>query len=323
VNRKNLLALALMLVVSLTAFAQTLVKRSESVIRNNAIKIEDPDYPRLAKLAKQEGKVEVEIVIDETGDVINAASISGPPLLQAAAVQAAKDSKFRPTLLSGEPVKVGGVLTFEFVLPRDQDEKAEKSDKPKSSDYKQLLDRVKNGDQTVDYTALRMAFTETDDYSPYAPSSSSLRPIYAAFNDHKFQLAIELADKVLEKDYVCPDAHQVASLSYGALGNEKKAEYHRLIAQKLLDSIRKSGNGKSMDTAMVVITTGEEYFVMREMGLKVTSQGLLHQDKHSFDVLTGVSPTAKEPLEVYFQIDKIFGHMEQLFKKPAPVISGR
>ena len=297
--------------------------REEKFIRGIAIKIEDPGYPPLAKVAKQEGKVVVEIVINEQGDVIAAVAKSGPPLLKGVAEQAAKASKFRPTLLSGEPVKVTGILTFDFRLANSDKETTFKAEKPKMYDYAQLLERVKNLDQTVDFTELRMAFTETGSYDPYGPSSSLLRQMYNAFGDQKFQQAIELAEKALEKDYVCPDAHKVASLSYKSLGNEKKSEYHRVIAEKLFDSIRKSGDGKSMETAMVVITTGEEYFVLREMGLNVTGQALMRKDKHSFDRLTAVSPTAKEPLEFYFQIDKVLGHMEQLFKKPAPVVTSQ
>src|SRR5438128_350610 len=96
---------------SLTVFAQNLIRRSEGVIRATAIKIEDPVYPTMEKI-RQEGKVEVEIVISEEGDVISAVAQSGPPLLRAGAVKAALGSKFRPTLLSGVLVKVTGILTF-------------------------------------------------------------------------------------------------------------------------------------------------------------------------------------------------------------------
>ena len=92
------------------------VARSEGVIRGNAIHLITPPYPPLARTARQQGKVEVEITIDEQGNVISAIAKSGPPLLQAAAVQAARGSKFRPTLLSGVPVKVTGVLTYNFNL---------------------------------------------------------------------------------------------------------------------------------------------------------------------------------------------------------------
>jgi protein TonB len=47
--------------------------------------------------------------------VASARAITGHPLLQQAAVQAAYGARFSPTLLSGQPVKVTGVITYNFV----------------------------------------------------------------------------------------------------------------------------------------------------------------------------------------------------------------
>ncbi|HEX8290393.1 MAG TPA: TonB family protein, partial [Pyrinomonadaceae bacterium] len=63
-----------------------------------------------------QGVVVVQVTVDETGGVTSAKAVSGHPLLQAAAVAAAKQAKFSPTLLSGKPVKVSGMLIYNFVL---------------------------------------------------------------------------------------------------------------------------------------------------------------------------------------------------------------
>jgi protein TonB len=60
--------------------------------------------------------VNVQVTVDETGSVVSARAVSGHPLLHAAAVAAAKQARFAPTLEGGEPVKVSGVLTYNFVL---------------------------------------------------------------------------------------------------------------------------------------------------------------------------------------------------------------
>jgi hypothetical protein len=57
----------------------------------------------------------VQVTIDEQGDIVSATAVSGHPLLRAAAVEAARASKFSPTLLSGQPVKVSGVIVYNFV----------------------------------------------------------------------------------------------------------------------------------------------------------------------------------------------------------------
>jgi periplasmic protein TonB len=61
------------------------------------------------------GVVLVQVLVDEQGSVIEAKAVSGPQHLQAAAVNAARLARFTPTLLLGEPVKVSGTLSYNFV----------------------------------------------------------------------------------------------------------------------------------------------------------------------------------------------------------------
>ena len=85
------------------------------MLNGKAVSLPPPEYPEIAKRAHASGSVTVEITIDETGNVISAHAVSGHPLLQAAAVTAARQASFTPTRLSGEPVKVAGLLVYNFV----------------------------------------------------------------------------------------------------------------------------------------------------------------------------------------------------------------
>jgi protein TonB len=58
----------------------------------------------------------VKIVVDEQGKVVKAESICGHRLLTGAAEDAARAARFTPTLLLGQPVKVSGYITYNFVL---------------------------------------------------------------------------------------------------------------------------------------------------------------------------------------------------------------
>jgi protein TonB len=89
---------------------------SGGVLNGRAISKPQPAYPPIAKAARASGTVTVQIVVDESGRVIQASAVSGHPLLQQAAVAAARQARFSPTLLSGQPVKVSGVITYNFVL---------------------------------------------------------------------------------------------------------------------------------------------------------------------------------------------------------------
>ncbi|MDQ3011508.1 MAG: energy transducer TonB [Acidobacteriota bacterium] len=93
---------------------------SGGVLLGNAIKKPQPGYPPVAKAAKASGPVQVQITISEEGKVIDAQVISGHPLLRDAALDAARQWEFKPTELSGAPVKVQGTLTFNFTLAEDK-----------------------------------------------------------------------------------------------------------------------------------------------------------------------------------------------------------
>lgn len=88
---------------------------SGGVLNGKATSFPKPPYPPAARAVRASGSVSVQVLVDEEGSVISASAVSGHPLLRAAAVQAARSAKFAPTILSGQPVKVSGVLTYNFV----------------------------------------------------------------------------------------------------------------------------------------------------------------------------------------------------------------
>ena len=89
---------------------------SEGVIRGKVLEMPKPIYPILAKQARIQGPVNIQILIDETGKVVSAQAVKGSPMLTPAAVEAARRARFTPTKLGDQPVKVQGVITYNFVL---------------------------------------------------------------------------------------------------------------------------------------------------------------------------------------------------------------
>jgi TonB family protein len=85
------------------------------VLNGKALQLPRPAYHPIARQAHASGIVVVQVTIDEQGNVISARAVSGHPLLLAACVGAARGAKFSPTLLEDEPVKVTGVITYNFV----------------------------------------------------------------------------------------------------------------------------------------------------------------------------------------------------------------
>ena len=88
---------------------------SGGVLNGKATSLPRPAYPAVARAARASGTVTVQVTIDESGKVVSARAVSGHPLLQQSAVQAAYGARFSPTQLSGQPVKVTGVITYNFV----------------------------------------------------------------------------------------------------------------------------------------------------------------------------------------------------------------
>lgn len=93
---------------------------SGGVLNGKAISKPQPAYPPIAKAARASGTVTVQVLVNEEGNVISAKAVSGHPLLQQAAVNAAYQAKFSPTIVSGQKVKVSGVLTYNFVLKEEK-----------------------------------------------------------------------------------------------------------------------------------------------------------------------------------------------------------
>lgn len=88
---------------------------SGGILNTKEANLPKPNYPAAARMVKAGGAVNVAVVIDEHGDVISAEAVSGHALLRAAAVNAALEAQFEPILFEGKPVKVKGIIVYNFV----------------------------------------------------------------------------------------------------------------------------------------------------------------------------------------------------------------
>ncbi len=88
---------------------------SGGVLNGKATSLPKPAYPPAARAVRASGAVNVQITVDEQGNVISATAVSGHPLLRQSAESAAWQAKFSPTILSDKAVKVTGVIVYNFV----------------------------------------------------------------------------------------------------------------------------------------------------------------------------------------------------------------
>jgi periplasmic protein TonB len=87
------------------------------VLSSKAVALPQPPYPMMAKQMRIQGLVSVQILVDEQGKVISAQVVSGNPALSTAARDAALRARFTPTTLNGQPVKIQGVINYNFTMP--------------------------------------------------------------------------------------------------------------------------------------------------------------------------------------------------------------
>ncbi|HYB62673.1 MAG TPA: DUF4919 domain-containing protein [Methylomirabilota bacterium] len=176
---------------------------------------------------------------------------------------------------------------------------------PAGPTYEEMVAKLKQGDLSVDFTDLRMKYAASPQYQP-EEGSEEVNTMYQA---------LDIANSVLEKQYVNIDAHMVASVAYAGLNNGAMAKLHHDIAAGLLRSILGSGNGANVETAYKVISVAEEYALMRAMGWRPQKQSYLHQGARSYDEMEMLDTKDNSTLTVYFDttlsdqlMEKSLGH---------------
>jgi protein TonB len=92
------------------------ILRISRVLNSEALYLPKPNYPPIARQIRLQGTVTVQVMIDEKGNVISAKALSGHQLLTHEAQRAALQARFSPTKIGDQPVKVSGVITYNFVM---------------------------------------------------------------------------------------------------------------------------------------------------------------------------------------------------------------
>ncbi len=80
------------------------------------ISLPKPFYPEIAERNRMFGSVKVEIIFDESGEVIYAKAVSGKMIFYRNAQQAACASKFKPVQYCEKRVKQRGYIFYNFML---------------------------------------------------------------------------------------------------------------------------------------------------------------------------------------------------------------
>jgi len=142
-------------------------------------------------------------------------------------------------------------------------------------------------------------------YVPDAPNGVDLQErLTAAVRAESFAAMAEASAAVLVSDQADIHAHMVRAASLRKMGHVPEADFHRAAAQALLQSIARTGDGRSAQSALVVYRVKEEYELLKVLRARFISQALVSEGSRSFDVLTATTEEGAQ-VRIYFAIDEL------------------
>ena len=183
-----------------------------------------------------------------------------------------------------------------------------------AADYESLLAKAKRGEKSLDYAALRVAYSESKDFNPTVDPKERAE-MYKLLKEKKFKEAVKAAEAVHKTNFVDINSHMVLALAYTELKDQAKADFHKNTYLGLVNSIISSGDGETPKTAYVVISVPEEYAILDAFEYKRGTQEVVTENGHKYDVLTVTDTKTNSQVKMYFNIDIVWKGYDKVFPK--------
>lgn len=174
-----------------------------------------------------------------------------------------------------------------------------------SADYDALVNKVKGGDMTVDFKALRFAFADKTASEARAADPKLQAQMLQLLNEKKFKDVVKIAEGIHKTTFVDMNSHIMASMAYQGLQDPKKAKFHEAVYLGLVNSILKDADGNTPKTAYHVISIAEEFVLLNALELKHGTQTVETADGHTYHLQAASDKNTNEAVKVYFNIDKV------------------
>jgi hypothetical protein len=126
-----------------------------------------------------------------------------------------------------------------------------------------------------DIAQARSDYGDRQDFSTLCEHERPLRDALEALNDENWLGGLQLAEPWLQRCPVDIDERYIAATALTKLGRFDEAHEQVRWFQGLVDSVLSSGDGQGPETAYDVISLGEEYAILRVLGLKSEDQQTL------------------------------------------------
>ncbi len=179
-------------------------------------------------------------------------------------------------------------------------------------EFDALLTRVKASDPTVDFDQLRALSIQVQAVGPKDPGVT-LQEIRAAYDHGDFKKALQLSDRLLAYDYFDLNAQAMAMMAADKLGDKEQEARHLFVLKGIMNSIFRSGDGRTPESAFHVVAIREEYMVLDILEVRMLSQSLSLIGGHHYDVFEVDDPKSDKKRTIYFNVDPIIAAEKKMF----------
>ena len=184
--------------------------------------------------------------------------------------------------------------------------------------YLTELAALQAGDTTVDLSRIRRQFALTTFYDPYDTRVDDRKQrMFARLDAQDAVGAAAIADSLLNTNYLDAEAHVGAGVSATARGDSTAAARHFALARGILRSIQSTGDGRTKDRPLLVLSPSEEYSYLGALGLRRAGFQALAECSggRACDRVEVAPRDGGDKFDLFFDISLPTAHLERRFKR--------
>jgi hypothetical protein len=169
--------------------------------------------------------------------------------------------------------------------------------------YYELIALSKESASLEVFKALRNVYVDTSHYNPYFGLEHRQSQIMSeALRASNWAECIQQAQNILDTNYISLSAHYGSMVCSYETEDEAKGEYHKYVLDGLVDAMRATGDGMSLESAFYSTSGADLHTYLDLYGLTKVEQALTHYEGKSYDVMTVTDPDTGAELKLYFDI---------------------
>jgi hypothetical protein len=162
-----------------------------------------------------------------------------------------------------------------------------------------------------DFDALRTEWGDRDDFTQLCETDRPIKEVNAAFEASAWPDLLQLSDVGLARCPVDIYLHTVRSVALRELGRTAESQQQLRWRNGLVGSILASGDGKTPETAWVVISVAEEYAVLGVFGMQFRRQSLVEGNLDRIE-----AEREGDAVTLYFDPRAHFRRLEKALESP-------